>query len=42
VTRFPVIGSRMVMEQSSAVQAQEERAMPGLDQVRLWLWLRDC
>jgi hypothetical protein len=24
------------------VQAQEERAMPRLDQVRLMLWLRDC
>jgi hypothetical protein len=27
--------------QSSPVQAQEERRMPGLDQVRLWVWLRD-
>jgi hypothetical protein len=25
-----------------SLQAQEERAMPGLDQLRLWVWLRDC
>jgi hypothetical protein len=35
VTRFPVIGSRMVMRQSSPVQAKEERAMPGFDQAHL-------
>ncbi len=35
VTRFPVIGSRMVMRQSSPAQAQEKRAMPGLDQLQL-------
>jgi hypothetical protein len=30
VTRFPVIGSRMVMRQPSPVQAKEERATRGI------------
>ena len=40
-TRFPVIGSRMVMGQSYPVQAYEKRRTPELAQGLLQLWLRD-
>ena len=40
-TRFPVIGSRMVMGQSYPVQAYEKRRTPELAQSLLQLWLRD-
>ena len=39
--RFPVIGSRMVMEQSYPVQAHEKRRTPELARSLLHVWLRD-